>query len=123
MYLFALDIDFLCILIERKNSEHHCKIKYSGKDTPIFLYFGTLVLEVFYDICLLPWKTMTFLFILDHLTEGYLQWLGKLKSSVELLYIPGSAPVLNLLLAPEHLNSWESDPIQKQPPEVFCKKR
>ena len=42
MYLFALDIDFLCILIERKNSEHHCKIKYSGKDTPIFLYWGLL---------------------------------------------------------------------------------
>ena len=38
MHLFALDIDFLCILIERKTSEHHCKIKYSDKDTPIFLY-------------------------------------------------------------------------------------
>ena len=42
MHLFALDIDFLWILIERKTSEHHCKIKYSDKDTPIFLYWGLL---------------------------------------------------------------------------------
>ena len=66
---------------------------------------------------------MAFFFIFDDLTEWYLKWFGKLKSSVELLNILGSVPVLNLLLAPEHLNSWENDPIQKQPPEVFCKKR
>ena len=44
--LFVWDIEVFWILIERTISEHHCKIKYSGKDLPIFLgYWGIYTLH------------------------------------------------------------------------------
>ena len=107
IYLFAWDIDVFWILLERKNSEHLCKIKYSGKDTPIYLKYW----RVLCGICWLPGKTMAFFFILDELTEGHLQWTGKSRCSVEQLNILERTPVLNLILATEHLNSWQNEPV------------
>ena len=54
---------------------------------------------------------MAFSFIFDELTDGHLQWTGKSRCSVERLSILESTPVLNLLLATEHLNSWENEPV------------
>ena len=37
LYPFTWDTEVLWILMERTNSEHPCKIRYSGKELPIFL--------------------------------------------------------------------------------------
>ena len=55
------------ILTERKNSENLCKIRYSDKDSPIFLD-----LEGFrWGICFFPGKIMRFPFMISKLTGRY----------------------------------------------------
>ena len=54
---------------------------------------------------------MFFLFFLISARDGNLQWTGKSRRSVEQLNMVESTPVLNLLLAKEHLNSWDNEPV------------
>ena len=57
---FDKDIVVFWISIERKNSEHPCKIRYSGKD---YVFFRDTVVFL-YCVCLLPGKIKTIFFIL-----------------------------------------------------------
>ena len=54
---------------------------------------------------------MAFYFIRNKLKDRYFQWRHKLKCFVERFNILESETVFYLLLAPEHLNSWENEPV------------
>ena len=95
--LFAWDIWVLCTLIERKNSEHACKICHLVK-----IYLISFDVEVFFcDICLPPGKMICSFLFLTYWQAGI--YIGLVNRGV-LLNKWMSWKVLNLFYVPDHLS-------------------
>ena len=101
IYLFAWNIEIICILIKETESETP-QIRFSGKDSYISLGYGGVPLWYLLD----SWENDGILLYSNN--WHYLQWSGESRFCIELSNISRNATVV---LAPENLSSRKVEPV------------